>query len=534
MPKFSRVQLIVSIFCLLVVGSAIWFGSFGDEQENIAAGWLMSQGLMPYTDFFFHHTPFPFVVSRLLFPFAINAYWLFRLMMLLIHLGTWIYLAKRFSQRMSWSVALTVVLVGLGIPTFLLQMFLADTLASLALVVLVSIWVIHFTQKTITAKELFWVSILAIFVSVWSSITTVLSIAVIVLTICSMLGWNEIKKFIGQVKWLNILAGVALLVSFPVLYAVTGHWKVFYWAVFEYNNKYYLPFRLTDIETSSHANFILTVFYDYLDFVSKTGGEVVTAIFNFFLTIKGSFLALVHHKSAEILGQHLSVALDSLHSTMARDESLGVVTLFALVVSYALFHRKWLVPLILLSITLRSRTNEIFHLSPFYVGLWFCLSVLLIWALQEKKKKLLVFCSALYITWFMYLSPGYVDHLKKRTPIILPEMQLQAADLRKHSTNSDTLLVLGGNVMYYPLTGLLPATPQIYYHPWFAVAPIMHDEVMSAVMEKKATVILLEDFEESYKPTHFAFDIAQRVRSEYQHVGTNIFIATDSAQKESN
>jgi hypothetical protein len=111
-------------------------------------------------------------------------------------------------------------------------------------------------------------------------------------------------------------------------------------------------------------------------------------------------------------------------------------------------------------------------------------------------------------------------------------MQQQAAVLRKHSVESDKLLVVGGNVMYYPLTGLLPATPQIYYHPWFAVAPIMHDEVMIAVKEKKATVILLEDFEESYKPTHFAFDIAQLLRSEYQHVGTNIFIATNSAEKE--
>jgi hypothetical protein len=307
--------------------------------------------------------------------------------MLLIHLGTWIYLAKRFSERMSWSVALTVVLAGLGIPTFLLQMFLADTLASLALMVLVSIWVIHFTQKTITAKELFWVSISAIFVSVWSSITTVLSVGVILLTVLYMLGWNGIKKFIGQVRWPTILAGVALLVSFPVLYAVTGNWKVFYWAVFEYNNKYYLPFRLTDIETTSHANYILTVFYDYLDFISKTGGEVITTIFNFFLTIKGSFLAFIQHKSGEILGQHLLVALDSLHSTMARDESLGILTLFVLVVCCSLFHRKWLVPLVLLSMTLRSRTNEIFHLSPFYVGIWFGFSVLLIWALQEKKKK---------------------------------------------------------------------------------------------------------------------------------------------------
>ena len=63
-------------------------GSFGDEQENMVAGWLVNQGYVPYKDFFFHHAPLPFFISAVLQIFRGSGYAIYRTFILGFHLLT--------------------------------------------------------------------------------------------------------------------------------------------------------------------------------------------------------------------------------------------------------------------------------------------------------------------------------------------------------------------------------------------------------------------------------------------------------------
>lgn len=522
--KYKIIPYVTFLLCILLIGRAIWFGAFGDEQENITAGWLMSQGRVPYVDFFFHHTPFPFYVSRLLFLFTQDGFWIFRAFMLGLHLLTWTYIASILPQKKKWAAVLVVGLVAVGLPLFLLQMFLADTIASLALIAMATSWAIYVSGKKSHHVRLLYITTVCSLVAVWSSITTILSVAVILITAFCMLGIHGLRVYISTVTWPKIIGAVCAFIGIPVFYLLSGHWKEFFWAVFEYNNKYYFSYRLTAGEIEKQKGFIFAVWSDYLHYITHTGGNIISGLYTFLLTIKGSILIFFTHTSFKVLGQHLAIATESIKNILATPESLAFISLFLLVIAAAVYFRKWLIPLVLLSITLRSRTNELFHLSPFYVCVWTALSILLVWSYSSQKKIMQFLTTLLYVSWIMVLFPSYQAHLQEKKPIILPQMVSQSDVIKKQAQTGDTLLLIGGNTMYYTLTGLLPATRQMYYHPWFAVVPSMHDEVMQTVTSSKAQIIVIEEYKESLQPGYFSYDIAEQVRAHYTSVGNGVFV----------
>lgn len=512
------------VLCTVLIGRVIWFGAFGDEQENITAGWLMSQGLTPYTDFFFHHTPIPFYISRLLFLFTQHEFWIFRACMLGFHLLTWTYLASILPQRKKWAAVLAVGLVALGLPLFLLQMFLADTIASLALVTLATSWAVYVSGEKTHPLRLLYVTTLCSLVAVWSSITTILSVAVILISAFCILGSHGLRVYISAVTWPKICGAFCAFIGIPLFYLVSGHWAAFFWAVFDYNNRYYFKYRLTAGEIEKQKGFIFAVWSDYLHYITHTGGNIISGLYTFLLTIKGSILIFFTHTSFKVLGQHLAIATESIKNILATPESLALISLFLLIGAAAVYFRKWMLPLVLLSITLRSRTNELFHLSPFYVCVWMAVSMLLVWSYTRHKKILQFFTTLLYISWILVLFPSYRTHLQEKKPMILPQMVSQSDVIKKQAQTGDTLLLIGGNTMYYTLTGLMPATPQMYYHPWFAIVPSMHDEVMQTVTSSKAHIIVIEEYKESLQPGYFSYDIAEQVRSHYSSVGNGVFV----------
>lgn len=53
----------------------------------------------------------------------------------------------------------------------------------------------------------------------------------------------------------------------------------------------------------------------------------------------------------------------------------------------------------------------------------------------------------------------------------------------------------------------------------------MHRELNTVIDTQKADIIIIEDYAESKKPTHYAYDIAEKVRAQYRGVGNTIFIS---------
>ncbi len=513
--KLFSFPVITALLCLILLGSSVWFGSFGDEQENFAAGWLISKGHVPYIDFFFHHTPLPFFVSSLFFPFALGRYWIFRLFMLLLHTAVWSYLASIIKKNYRAALILSLVLITVGLPTFHLQMFLADTLAALALLVLFAIWTVTLTQKSLPARQLLWVTALVCTTALWSSITTVLSLFVVAVSVLMLWKIENVRTFVQTAGYKHVALALSLIFAIPVLYAVTGYWHEFYWSVFQFNNQYYFPFRLAASTTESHHGFITSVVLDYWQFSTATASLVLLSTYRLLLTIKGVlFLSLGTHSVSQ-LGAYISVALESFKNSVFTLEVLAFLSLVFCVSVVARKSPRLLIPLILLSMTLRSRTNEVFHLSPFYVAVWVGLSFAVVIAITRKNMVSAVLGSLLYCLWIILLLPSVTLYHTQKTPRILPEMITEAAEIKKFAQPGDKLLVLGGNTMYYPLTELLPATRQMYYLPWFAIVPEMHHEVSTAVSEKKADLILVEEFSESADEKYFSHDIRVQIEQEY-------------------
>lgn len=63
--KFSKTDFLFLFITTILLSAAAWHGVFGDEQENITAGWLILKGFVPYRDFFFHHAPLLFFLAGL-------------------------------------------------------------------------------------------------------------------------------------------------------------------------------------------------------------------------------------------------------------------------------------------------------------------------------------------------------------------------------------------------------------------------------------------------------------------------------------
>lgn len=528
--RFTYIHLSFIVISILFFLS-VWYGAFGDEQENFAAGWLISQGLLPYKDFFFHHTPVPFFISSILFIQTHHNFWLFRVVVLIFHFLSWIFLIKLLPRKWAWSVPLFILLLCFSIPVFLMQMFLADTLAAIALVVLSVAWWTYLGKTTkLHAEQVFWVTVICSTVAVWSSITSVLSVFVILGTAAVYLGWGGIQKFVHEVGYTKLLVGTLLFFSIPLFYFVTGNWSSFYWSVYEYNQSFYFPYRLASTPDAVSHNFLTTILENYYNFLVTTAWRITIAFYLFLLTIKTSFITFLTHHSLSTVLSHWWIAVVSLQTILYTYQSLAVLSLLITVLYCLIYQRRWVIPLILLSITLRSRTNEIFHESPFYVAVWLLLCVVLISSYQKKQRNFFYITTALYVSWISILFPTYWQYIREREPIVLPEMQIQAEYIQKYSKPNDRLLVLGGNTMYYLLSEHLPATKQMYYLPWFAIVPQMHDEVANTILEKRADVVLLEDFSQSYEKEHFAHDIAEDLRANYKLVEQKIFVATTAAE----
>ena len=206
----SRLQILQSLFnnygflFLLIIYSLFFlitlpYGSFNDEDEQFTAGWFISQGLIPYQDFFSHHGPLPLFLGSipfLLFGYSILNFLILRFFILIFHLICWS-ITWRFShKKYRFFVGMTMVLIGVLLPVFNLHMTLATSIVTITLWLLTFLTFQHIEIEKPKLKTLIVCFAVGAFICIWSSIASLIPLAF--LSFLLIIHWSK-KKYWAEV-----------------------------------------------------------------------------------------------------------------------------------------------------------------------------------------------------------------------------------------------------------------------------------------------------------------------------------------------
>jgi len=467
--------------------------SFTDEYEHAMSGWFLIHGLLPYRDFFSHHAPLPLFLGVLAYIFPlISSVLILRGLILAFKLLIWGVIFRLTNLKVRPVVYLTMILIGLSTPIFHLQMALTNVLVGFGLLLcLVLLW--HRSlYKTPSTEVLMLIWILVSFLCIWSSIATVLPVMIISILLLALIyqqkDWPQVSK-LGRLFAL----GAALHLFFPIFYFFMGEFDNFVWSVFTFNTKYYFPLRLAGSESELRYGPWFQIISRFFLNISET----VTLFFNQTVTLLralwgGKVFLLTADFTAGIKYWKL---IWEVYTHQVEQLLILMTLLMLLTVIYLLFRKRISQAIVglLLFFSLFFRSNEFFHLSAWYLAIAFVSSWLLVEALAQKKR---IF-SFLFILLILLIGNLELTHgLKviKQHQIAVPENFQQIANQVKNLTReSEQIMVLDRNMIYYPLSKRLPACKYQYYLPWLHQTDKIRTEMEKCLSSGRAKLLIIPD-----------------------------------------
>jgi len=523
---FTILFFIFSItFLFLLFGKIAYLDSFGDEQENLVAGWLISQGLVPYKDFFFHHAPLPFFLSSLFFPWAKANPELLRTVIFSLFLGAYSLLYWLVSRRFTFAVFLTFMLFALSAPMLSLHMFLADTIGTLSLLVIVAATLSYVLDRKPNLFILLLMYVIATWVAFWSSVTLLIPIGFMFLAV--LLVTRKELFSLGKQKVLLLGALFSTLhLSFPIYFFIKGAFLDFYWSVFTYNTKYYFPLRLADGQGELQYGFVFRLINQFSLYLSRNAVSLFQAVYTFVLTLKTIILTAAFNLAPRNLSDHIGVALREFLNAFSSPE-LGSFTLLLLLFFSLILRKKflWGFSLILFAFTLRVRDNGLFHLSPYYLVIFFFTSAMIYVAVQERQRITAVAFIATLVLAVNAFFPSYITSVSQKLPMIDCSLTPKAELVKQYTSKQNPLLLIGGNTAYYLLTDTMPSHKWFYFYPWFHGVPQIAEAMTENVAQKIPEAIIIEGYDgSSDSSSHYAPELIELVNQHYRYVGDGVYV----------
>ncbi len=242
--KKNWVTLIVFGLLLAIFVTNAFHEKYPDEFDSIVGGRYITEGKLPYRDWFQHHQPGAYVMAATILPFSGQSFVKFRVgwevVLFTLLVSSYVLIKKRLPGRnLSFYVVLLFV-IGLSGTYFWGHMLLADTLAGYFILPAFALLFLkdHYREKFEVA-DLVIVGGFA-FLSWFTSMTYIFIVAAISLYALYLFVSTASKK----PMWRNILIGVGLLAVpyavFGLYLLVTGSLKDYYWANIIYNTNYYI------------------------------------------------------------------------------------------------------------------------------------------------------------------------------------------------------------------------------------------------------------------------------------------------------
>ena len=262
----------VCIFALLFVVfvTNAFHEKYPDEFDSIVGGRYITEGKLPYRDWFQHHQPGAYVMAATILPFTGHSFVKFRVgweLFLCAMLVTSYFLLKwRLPKRDLSFYAVLLFVLGFAGTYFWSHMLLADTLSGyFILPAFALLFLKDYYRERFDVEDLIIVSGFA-FLTWFTSMTYIIIAAFVTVYALYLFVAGR-----GNIPFLRRLAtgfGIAAApyIVFGVYLFVTGSLADYYWATVVYNTNYYIynyPHAPgTPINPIRYASVIIDTFYN--------------------------------------------------------------------------------------------------------------------------------------------------------------------------------------------------------------------------------------------------------------------------------
>lgn len=217
---------------------------YPDEFDSIVGGRYITEGKLPYKDWFQHHQPGAYVMAAGILPFTGHSFVKFRIgwevALFMLLTGSFLILRRRLPKRdLSFYVVLLFV-IGLSGTYFWGNMLLADTLAGyFILPVFALLFLKGYYSERFETADLMIAGGFA-FLSWFTSMTYIFIVMALSLYALYLFVSTNTKKSL----WRRLMTGIALLsvpyLLFGLYLVLTGSVADYYWANVVYNTNYYI------------------------------------------------------------------------------------------------------------------------------------------------------------------------------------------------------------------------------------------------------------------------------------------------------
>ena len=243
LKRYWKALLIFSLLLTVFVANA-FHEKYPDEFDSIVGGRYITEGKLPYRDWFQHHQPGAYVMAAGILPFTGRSFVKFRvgweIVLYAMLVGSYLMLRRRLPKRDLTFYIVLLFIIGLAATYFWGNMLLADTLAGYFILPAFALLFLkdYYSERFETA-DLMIIGGFA-FLSWFTSMTYIFIVMALSLYALYLFVSTNTKKSL----WRRILTGVALLsvpyVLFGLYLLFTGSIADYYWANVVYNTNYYI------------------------------------------------------------------------------------------------------------------------------------------------------------------------------------------------------------------------------------------------------------------------------------------------------
>lgn len=441
--------------------------------------------------------------------------------------------------KLRLSVSLAWLVYALSAPLFHLQMLLAESIITPALIstllLFYSYW--QFRRPSGITFLVFWT--LSSWIAIWSTIVAIPPFVLILLgfLLATIHHWREInlsiidlKERVKSKQTIRLLVILLLLfLTLHGLFVLYFWWHAAladaFWAIVQYNTQYYFPLRLAHSTAQAESGYFLAVLSTFIEQFQAQWNTFIAASTIAIQTAVGLTRQLV--QSGYISIDELLIVWTEWYTKVATAQGLTTL-LSSLILVYVAVRRQWfaIVWLVLFLIGLRGRDNELFKLGPYFLPIIGLGILTLTESIYQKNKIFSIFFSSLVIGWIILVIPSYFQAITKKESIF-PTNEIATATRivnELQSMNSTKkILFISGNPDYYLLTKKLPAFKYYYYHPWFHAVPSIQSEMTRALTENVEAIVVLES-ELSGTDLQYAETLENLVKSKYATVSGGIYV----------
>jgi len=521
--KYFLFYFLSFCFFLFLYSLIINKQSFGDEQEVITGGWLLTKGFCLYRDQFVPRGPFLYFLAALIqICFGENIFF-YRSSLLFFYLMSFMMTTIFLNKKLKIAAFLTLICLGLGGYVFHGHMFLVDNIIAFCILLNLML-VFEFWEKKINIWVMIWISFLN-FIAINSSLVAVLPMGILLFSFL-------IKKTF-RYFWVLIIPNL----FFPLYFLIKKSFQEYFWTLFKFSHYYFL-FRIGEPDEIKLGKF--GFFYRV---VSNALEHIFLSFKNFFITgfyfLQSCFYfnPLLFYRKVETFGllsffrRYYHFCWIVIRELFKNTFSLEMIFFFnfILLIVFLLKTRKYFLGFLffVLIIGLRVRSNEVFHLAPYYLVSFFCLNFLLSNFLFSKsffQKYWLIKTFSLISMFFLIINTfkGYRKIVADDSRIIKKEIESTSQLIEKKTSRDDKILLLTGNPVFYMLADRMPASKYYFYFPYFFKIDKIKEEAEIDIKRNMPKLIFIsnwEKWEQEDESFRFAKEIIQDIRPLYKREG---------------